>query len=78
MKPRGRPRLPEQAVVVNLKLRLRPGVDDDLIAFFARIPPRFRAGAAKAAMRSGNLATAAATDLPADDAVADVLGELLL
>ena len=78
MKPRGRPRLPEQAVVVNLKLRLRPGVDDDLIAFFARIPPRFRAGAAKAAMRSGNLATAATTDLPADEAVADVLGELLL
>ena len=32
MKPRGRPRLPEQAVVLSLKLRLRPGVDDDLIA----------------------------------------------
>lgn len=78
MKPRGRPRLPEQAVVVNLKLRLRPGVDDDLITFFARIPPRFRAAAAKVAMRSGNLATAAVTDLPADEAVADVLGELLL
>ena len=38
MTQRGRPRLPVQAVVLNLKLRLRPGVDDDLIAFFGRIP----------------------------------------
>ena len=52
MKPRGRPRLPEQAVVLNLKLRLRPGVDDDLIAFFSQVPLRHSAGADKAAMRS--------------------------
>ena len=44
MTQRGRPRLPVQAVVLNLKLRLRPGVDDDLIAFFGQIPPRHRAG----------------------------------
>ncbi len=74
MTQRGRPRLPVQAVVLNLKLRLRPGVDDDLIAFFGQIPPRHRAGAAKAAMRSGNLATAVSADLPADEAVADALG----
>jgi hypothetical protein len=78
MKPRGRPPLPEQAVVLNLKLRLRPGVDDDLIAFFRQVPPRHRAGAAKAAMRSGDLATAVSADLPADETVADALGELLL
>lgn len=78
MAQRGRPRLPTQAVVVNLKLRLRPGVDDDLIAFFGQIPARHRAGAAKAAMRSGSLGTALMADLPADDAVADALGELLL
>jgi len=78
MKPRGRPRLPEQAVVLNLKLRLRPGVDDDLIAFFSQVPLRHRAGAAKAAMRSGDLATAMSVDLPADETVADALGELLL
>jgi len=78
MTQRGRPRLPVQAVVLNLKLRLRPGVDDDLIVFFGQIPPRHRAGAAKAAMRSGNLATAVSADLPADEAVADALGELLL
>ena len=64
--------------MLNLKLRLRPGVDDDLIAFFGQIPPRRRAGAAKAAMRSGNLAAAVTADLPADEAVADALGELLL
>lgn len=78
MAQRGRPRLPVPAVVLNLKLRLRPGVDDDLIAFFGQIPSRHRAGAAKAAMRSGNLGAAALADLPADDAVADALGELLL
>ena len=78
MKPRGRPRLPEQAVVLCLKLRLRPGVDDDLIAFFAHLPARYRARAAKAAMRSGNLTAAVSADLPADDAVADALGEMLL
>lgn len=78
MKPRGRPRLPTQSVVINLKLRLRPGVDDDLIAFFAQVPLRHRVGAAKAAMRSGNLATAALTDLPADEAVADALEDLFV
>jgi len=78
MTQRGRPRLPVPAVVLNLKLRLRPGVDDDLIAFFGQIPPRHRAGAAKAAMRSGNLATVVSADLPADEVVADALGDLLL
>ncbi len=78
MKPRGRPRLPEQAVVLNLKLRLRPGVDDDLIAFFSQVPLRHRAGAAKAAMRSGNLGAAVLVDLPTDETVADALAGLML
>ncbi|OQA40460.1 MAG: hypothetical protein BWY52_02866 [Chloroflexi bacterium ADurb.Bin325] len=78
MKPRGRPRLPQQSVVFNLKLRLRPGVDDDLIAFFNQVPPRYRAGAAKAAMRSGSLAATELVDLPADETMADALGGLLL
>ena len=38
-------------MVLNLKLRLRPGVDDDLIAFFGQVPPRHCAGAVKESMR---------------------------
>ena len=50
---RGRPRSPIQPHIVYIKLRLRPGRDDDLVAFFESIPPGLRAAMVKEALRSG-------------------------
>jgi hypothetical protein len=41
------------ARVVQIKLRLYPGEDEDLIAFFEAILPRLRAAMVKRALRSG-------------------------
>ncbi|MHB1356740.1 MAG: hypothetical protein ACYCZF_12290 [Anaerolineae bacterium] len=41
------------ARVIHIKLRLYPGEDDDLIAFFDSIIPRLRAVRVKQALRSG-------------------------
>jgi len=49
----GRPR--RETVVVRVKLRLHPGEDDDLIAFFASLPKRGRARAVIGALRSGDI-----------------------
>ena len=51
----GRPRSARaaSAQVVQIKLRLYPGEDDDLIAFFNRVPARLRAAMVKRALRSG-------------------------
>jgi hypothetical protein len=49
----GRPR--RETVVVRVKLRLHPGEDDDLIAFFASLPERGRARAVISALRTGNI-----------------------
>ena len=76
MAKRGRPRLAQTPIVVNLKLRLYAGVDDDLIAFFDSLPPGFRAGAVKQALRSG-ATTVHLADLPADDEIADALDALV-
>ena len=55
----GRPRSPRAASarVIHIKLRLYPGEDDDLIAFFVIIPDRLRAEMVKQALRSGVQAT---------------------
>jgi len=55
MARRGRPPSPQaaSAKVVHIKLRLYPGEDDDLIAFFDAIIPRLRAAIVKQALRSG-------------------------
>jgi len=55
MARRGRPPSPRaaSAKVVHIKLRLYPGEDDDLIAFFEAIIPRLRAAMVKQALRSG-------------------------
>ena len=55
MAKRGRPRSPRAASarIVNIKMRLYPGEDDDLIAFFASVPGRLGATMAKQALRSG-------------------------
>jgi hypothetical protein len=37
----------------HIHLRLRVGDDDDLIAFLSNLPPRKRASALKAALRTG-------------------------
>jgi hypothetical protein len=62
-------------MLVNIKLHLRPEEDDDLIGFFAATPPRRRARAVKAALRSGALPQAASADSPADEALTEALME---
>jgi hypothetical protein len=50
-----RPRLAFESIVIRTAISLRPGEDDDLIAFFEKIPPRKFSAAIKTAMRSGSL-----------------------
>jgi hypothetical protein len=73
---RGRPR--RETVIVQIKLRLHPGEDDDLLAFFAGLPPRSRASGAKTAMRSGNLVLGAVGDEVDDEDIADALENFLV
>ena len=68
-----RPRLPTPSQLVNVKFHLRPGEDDDLIRFFAALPPHRRAAALKVALRSGGMVQAAAESLPDDAALTDAL-----
>jgi len=71
---RGRPPLADPPVIIQTKLRLYRGTDDDLIAFFDRIPHGYRADAVKAALRSGNLGPVS-DDLPSDDDLASALDD---
>jgi hypothetical protein len=64
-------------MVINLKLLLYPGEDDDLRAFFAAAPVRRRANAVKTALRTGNITVAAAETGPEDAELADLLAGLL-
>lgn len=73
---RGRPRLTERPISVRIHLRLRPGEDDDLLAFFARYASRQRAVAVKGALRAGSL-NSGATPTVADDALAEAVGGLI-
>jgi hypothetical protein len=50
---RGRPRAEKPVIVLQIKLRLYPGVDDDLLSFFGSVPPLLRAAMVKRALRSG-------------------------
>jgi len=79
MARRGRPPSPRTASarVVNIKLRLYPGEDDDLIAFFGGIIPRLRAACVKAALRSGMQQGAVLCDAE-KDALVDALEGLVL
>ena len=74
---RGRPRSARAAaaVVVPLKLRLYPGEDDDLIAFFEGLPAGLRAAGVKSALRSGQLDSGAVG--PAEDELVDALDALM-
>ncbi len=73
MARRGRPRQAQPPVIYQLKLRLRPGEDDDLLTFLAAIPLRCRPAAVKAALRAGSLTNLQVAGLPADDDVAAAL-----
>jgi len=77
MAKRGRPPSPRAAAarIVHVKLRLYPGEDDDLIAFFDQSLPRLRAAAVKLALRSGM--TAPSEALKADDEAMEVLDSLV-
>ncbi len=73
---RGRPQLEGELVEVFVHLRLRAGEDDDLITFFARMPPGCRSDMLKAALRAGGMSAprgaadqveAGALDIALDD-----------
>ena len=74
---RGRPRLEHPPRIVNLKLRLYEGIDDDLIAFFDSLPSGVMAGAVKQALRSG-AATVVLDDLPDDDEIETALDAFMM
>lgn len=73
----GRPRLPP-AVCIGIKLTLRPGQDDDLLAFFANIPPAHRAAAVCRALRAGEMQIIQAGPAAEDDTLFDLAAHLLL
>jgi hypothetical protein len=63
--------------VAHIKLRLYPGEDDDLIAFFDGIIPRLRAAMVKQALREGAVSCASCS--PSDDAeILDALDSFVL
>ena len=63
---RGRPAATSPTWECHIHLRLRVGEDDDLIAFLSQLPPRKRAVALKAALRTGGV-----TLNPLDDGISD-------
>jgi hypothetical protein len=74
MAKRGRPRSPRaaSAQIIHTKLRLYPGEDNDLIAFFAEIPLGDRAARIKQALRSG-INTEASPGVDLDDDLLEAL-----
>ena len=65
---RGRPALEGQTWDCQVHLRLRVGVDDDLISFLSLIPVRQRASAIKSALRNGRMSLpSAGVDNPEDE-----------
>ncbi len=73
MSQRGRPPLQRPSQRYVLTLTLRPGRDDDLIAFLESLPQGHRATAVMAAMRSGNLAALPDADRFTDTEVTETL-----
>jgi hypothetical protein len=71
-----RPKAATQAMIVQVKLSLHPGEDDDLISFFEMVPARLRVAAVKQALRSGGMSVQL-DDLPSDDEVELALDGLL-
>ena len=73
-----RPRLAHTTVRVSLKLSLRPGQDDDLLNFFAHIPPERRAAAVCQALRAGGMQTVELDQAAEDDELFGLAENLLL
>ena len=78
MAKRGRPPSARaaSAIVLRVKLRLYPGEDDDLIAFFEAIPRGLRPAMVKQALRSGIIAPDQSA--PCDDEALDILDAFVL
>jgi hypothetical protein len=76
-KKRGRPcRLDTHEFFLHL--RLHPGEDDDLIAFFQSIPPRQRVNALKTALRAGGFSFQAEEHLDLESDLSASLVDMLL
>ncbi len=73
-----RPKLNTPLRRFYINLTLREGEDDDLIAFFERIPERQRVRAIKLALRTGDLATLQSDMDAEDDSLVDALDDLCL
>ncbi len=73
-----RPKLNTPLRRFYINLTLRDGEDDDLIAFFERIPERQRVRAIKLALRTGDLATLQSDMDAEDDSLVDALDDLCL
>ena len=78
MGKRGRPRSSRaaSALTIHTKLRLYPGEDDDLIAFFDGIPHGLRATMVKLALRTGT-AGEHSRSAPVDGDLLDALDALV-
>jgi hypothetical protein len=76
---RGRPRSDRaaSAKAINIKLRLYPGEDDDLILFFDSIPQRLRAIMVKQALRSGTQSSHS-DEPPDEEELLDALDSLIV
>lgn len=74
MGKRGRPRSTRaaSALTTYIKLRLYPGEDDDLIAFFGDIPLGLRAAMVKRGLRSG-MADIPSQSVAEDDDLLDAM-----
>ena len=73
-----RPKLNTPLRRFYINLTLRDGEDDDLIAFFERIPERQRVRTIKLALRTGDLATLQSDMDAEDDSLVDALDDLCL
>jgi hypothetical protein len=74
----GRPLLAIPTRLVRITLSLRPGEDDDLLAFFSRLPPGGRAQAVVTALRQGGMGEKTAVGGTLDEAeLAAALEDLL-
>ena len=74
---RGRPPLQCEVVVVQLKVHLRRGEDDDLIALFEHMPRRQWVNVWKAALRHGHCLKTQ-DDSETDAALVEALDKLVL
>jgi hypothetical protein len=74
---RGRPAATAPIWDCQIHLRLRVGEDDDLIAFLSHLPPRRRATAIKAALRTGGMGYGPAEVQDSDDELLAAIDDFL-